>query len=402
MQEAKKFFRETFGNSPAQIAQAPGRLELLGNHTDYNEGLVMSIAVDRYVCMAASPRNDGKIELVSSAFPERETFFADRLETNPASAWTNYVKGVLLQLRQWGAHFTGFNAAIHGTLPIGAGMSSSAALEIATALVVRKLFPYSVSETGLRPAPRRGRDGELPTLDKAEKITLAKLCQAAESQFVGAHVGLLDQISSLFGKAGQVIQIDCRHLAITHDPMAPNVAIVVCNSGVKHALAEEGGGYNELRQHCESAARALGVPALRSMDARQLEAHKGKLSRREYECAYHIVGENQRVAAGERALRAGDIEQFGQFLFESHASSRDFFKNSCRELNILVDLAKAQPACVGARLTGGGFGGATINLVRSSEPGVLKSFMEAMSQQYEQETGLKMEPALCDIVDGAH
>ena len=298
MQDVTKFFREKFGNSPAQVVQAPGRLELLGNHTDYNDGLVMSIAVDRYIFMAAGPRNDGKIELVSSAFPEREAFFADKIEKNPAAPWANYVKGVLLQLRQRGVHFTSFNAAINGTLPLGAGMGSSAALEIATALTVRKLFPYSITETGLCAAPTRDKQRELPPLDKNEKLTLAKLCLAAESKFVGANVGLLDQISSLFGKSGQVIQIDCRHFSVSHDPMPPKIAIVVCNSGVKHDLAAAG-GYNELRQHCESAARALGVRALRSINARQLEANKGKLSRREYQSA--LITSSAKTSAWPRA-----------------------------------------------------------------------------------------------------
>jgi len=397
MQGLKELFREKFGRSPAHIVQAPGRVELLGNHTDYNEGLVMSIAVDRYLFMASAARNDGKIELVSSAFPERAIFYADKIEKNPATPWANHVKGVLLQLRQRRAHFTGFNAAIHATLPLGAGMGSSAALAVAAALTVRKLFPYSITDTGLRAAPRRDAKGTLPPLDKAEKLALAKLCQTAEGEFVGANVGPLDQISSLFGKAGHVLQIDCRELTVSHDPMAPGVGVVVCNSGVKHDLAQAG-GYNELRQCCESAARALGMPALRSVDMRLLEKSKSRLSQREYECAYHIVGENQRVIAGERALREGDVEQFGQYFSQSHASSRDVFKNSCRELDILVNLAMAQPGCLGARLSGGGFGGATVNLVREA---AINVFTAAMSEGYERATGHKMEPLICKIVDGA-
>jgi galactokinase len=303
---------------------------------------------------------------------------------------------VLLQLRARGVHFTGFNAAIHGTIPLGAGMSSSAALEVATALTLRELFPFTVTETGLAEAPRRDSIGRLPELEWDQRMILARLCQAAESQFVGANVGLLDQISSLFGKAGHVIQIDCRHLTVEHEPMAPGFAIVVCDSGVKHNLAS--GHYNELRGHCESAALTLGVPALRSVSMEQLEAARSRLDERDYACARHVVGENQRVVLGERALRAGEVEQFGQFLYESHASSRDWFKNSCPELDILVDLARQSPGCVGARLTGGGFGGATINLVRHHE---VSAFVQAMRTGYAQRIGRSLEPMICQIGDGA-
>ncbi|MDX1952375.1 MAG: galactokinase family protein [Verrucomicrobiota bacterium] len=395
MNDVRSFFQKQFGTIPLRIVQAPGRLELLGNHTDYNEGLVMSLAIDKYIYMASSPRNDGQIELTSSAFAERDTFYIDKIEKNPRTPWANYVKGVLLQLRQRGVRFSGFNAAIHGTIPLGAGLSSSAALEMATALTIRELFPFTLTEFGTALPPAR-TGNELPPLKSAEKILLAKIGQAAESQFVGANVGLLDQISSLFGKAGQVIQIDCRHQTVTHNPMVPGVAVVVCNSGVKHDLSA--GEYNELRSHCESAARTLGVKALRSINPQQLEASKAKLSQRDYECAYHVVGENQRVVFGERALLDGDVSQFGEYLFQSHASSRDYFKNSIPELDALVDIARRHPACYGARLTGGGFGGATINLVKAEGTW---DFQQFLAKEYQVRTGLATEPWTCSIVDGA-
>jgi galactokinase len=176
----------------------------------------------------------------------------------------------------------------------------------------------------------------------------------------------------------------------------PGEAIIVCNSGVKHALV--GGEYNELRQNCESAARKLGAKALRSLELRQVEANKSRLNPREYECAHHVVGEIARVVAGARVLRADDHKQFGQFMFQSHESSRDFLKNSTRELDLLVELARQHPGCLGARLTGGGFGGATINLVSYHQA---ESFMRHMSQKYEERTGVKLTPVVCQIVDGA-
>ncbi len=398
VQEIQPFFKQQFGFQPRHVVQAPGRLELLGNHTDYNQGLVMALAIDKSICMAASPRTDGRIELVSAAFPGRESFYATNLEKNPAAPWADYVKGVLMQLARRKVHFGGFNAAICSTIPLGAGLSSSAALEVSTALTVRQLFPYKLTATGLATPPQRDKTGAITApLSREEKLELAKLCQAAENQFVGVNCGLLDQISSLFGRAFHAIQIDCRDLTVELIPMESEVAVVVCNSGVKHALVA--GEYNELRRQCEAAAQALGVKSLRLIDSKILAANKSKLTERQYQCAYHIVGENQRVIFGERAMRAGDFDQFGQYLFQSHESSRDFFHNSCAELDLLVDLARRQEGCLGARLTGGGFGGATLNLVRMPQ---VKNFSQAMAAQYEQRIGRRLEPLLCGIVDGAH
>ncbi|MEY2428207.1 MAG: galactokinase [Verrucomicrobiota bacterium] len=395
MSDVQTLFKRHFNYPPTHVVRAPGRLELLGNHTDYNEGLVMSLAVDKYIHMASSPRSDGKIELVSAAFPERELFWMSELKKNPAAPWADYVKGVLEQLRKRGVHFTGFSAAISGDIPMGAGMSSSAALEVATALTIRRLFPYSLSETGASVPPKRNQKGELPPIPSKEKLYFAKLCQAAENQFVGVQSGLLDQISSLFGKAWNVMSIDFRFLTVEHAPLTGE-AIIVCNSGVKHALV--GGEYNELRQSCEAAAQKLGAKSLRSVELKFLEANKSKLSQREYECAHHVVTEIARVAAGDRALQADDHLQFGQYMFQSHESSRDFLRNSTPELDLLVELARAHPACLGARLTGGGFGGATINLVPHHQA---EGFMEHMSREYEKRTGHKLKPVVCQIVDGA-
>ncbi len=394
-QEVSTVFKKHFNQTPTHTVRAPGRLELLGNHTDYNDGLVMALAVDRYIFFAASPRNDGKIELASSAFPDRELFSVDKIEKNSAAPWANYVKGVLLQLQKRGVHFNGFNAAIHGTIPMGAGMSSSAALEVGTALIVRKLYPFSLTATGLGSAPQRDGKGELPPIGPTERLEFAKVGQAAENQFVGVKCGILDQISSLFGKASSVVDIDCRSLTVENPPM-PGEAVIVCNSGVKHELI--GGEYNELRQNCENAAKKLGAKFLRTVELKEVEANKAKLSQREYECAKHVTSEIARVVAGAKALRDGDHQQFGQYMFQSHESSRDFLKNSTAELDTLVALARKHPACLGARLTGGGFGGATINLVKYHEA---QSFIDHMKREYEKAIGVKMTPLVCQIVDGA-
>ena len=396
MTELRDFFRQHFQQSPSVFVQAPGRLELLGNHTDYNQGLVLSLAVDKHIQIAASPRKDGFIELISSAFPGVERTAVTNLGKNPERPWADYVKGVLIELRNLGVHFTGFNAAIHGTLPAGAGMSSSAALEVATALAVRRLFPYSLTRNfGEGPAIRR-TESDVQPLSAREKIAIARACQAAENKFVGVNCGLLDQISSLFGRAFNAILIDCRDVSVDLVPLIGDVSIVICQSGVTHALV--GGEYNELRRHCENAARALGVASLRLVDAEMLELWRSRLDERDYACARHIVREIRRVVHGEKALREGDFEQFGQYMFQSHESSRDFFKNSAPELDLLVEIARGHRACLGARLTGGGFGGATINLINNNG---LHDFMAHVATEYEKSSGRQIEPMLCRVADGA-
>jgi galactokinase len=391
----RTLFKQRFGYAPAHAVWAPGRLEVLGNHTDYNEGLVMSVAVNRHLFIAASPRTDGKVELVSSAFGGKEVFWITELVHHAAAPWADYVKGVLVQLRKRGVHFSGFSAAIHSTIPMGVGMSSSAALEVATALVMRQLYPYSLTEFGAGLPPRRDNHGRLPPLTPPEKLFCARLCQGAEIEFVGVNCGLLDPMSILFGKTHHIMSIDCRYQRVDHSLMIGE-ALVVCDSGVRRELVS--GEYNALREHCELAARALGARSLRSVELPRLKANRGSLNHREYECAYHVVGEIQRVVFAERALRDDDHRQFGQYLFQSHESSRDYLKNSCPELDLLVELARAHPACLGARLTGGGFGGATVNLVAYHQA---ESFMQTLSAEYEKRTGRPLKPMLCQIVDGA-
>jgi galactokinase len=393
--EAQILFKKHFSYTPPHVVRAPGRLEVLGNHTDYNEGLVMSVAIDKCIFIASGPRTDGRIELVSSAFPEPEKFWMSEIKSNPTARWADYVKGVLAQLRKRGVPFSGFNAAIHGTIPPGAGMSSSAALEVAAALTVRRLHPFSLTETGATVPPKRNEKGELPPLPLIERMHYAKLCRTAENEFVGVPCGILDQVSSLFGKAWNVMNIDCRFLTVETAPIIGE-AIIVCDTGVKHALV--GGEYAELRRNCESAAQKLHAKSLRSVEMKHLHSGRSFLTPREYECAHHVVSEIARVVAAERALRDDDHRQFGQFMFQSHESSRDFLKNSCEELDLLVELARKHPGCLGARLTGGGFGGATINLVAYHQA---ESFMEHLTREYEIRTGHGIQPVVCQVVDGA-
>ncbi len=386
MTSTEDIYIQHFHERPRVVARAPGRLELLGNHTDYNQGLVLSMSVDRHLEMAASPRPDGLIELVTSAFPGAERTSIHDLGKNPDHPWADYVKGPLVELRKVGVQFGGFNAAIHGTLPVGSGMSSSAALEIATILAVRALYPFVLTEGGWKQATASGE------ISAVEKLALARACQAAENQFVGVNCGILDQISSLFGRPCHAILTDCQKLSVDLIPIKGDVSMVICQSGVRHALVE--GEYNELRRHCEAASRGLGVDSLRAINPALLEASRDRLCARDFDCARHIVGEIYRVRLGEQALRKGDFDQFGGLMLQSHASSRDWFKNSAPELDLLVELAAAHPACLGARLTGGGFGGSTINLVRNSG---VHEFIAAMTENYESRSGRRIEPLLCQF-----
>jgi galactokinase len=335
---------------------APGRAELLGNHTDYNEGYVLAIAVDRGTTITGMARTDRNVRVHSKELGKTETIALDKLLAECVAPWSRYILGVVDQFRRNDLPVEGFDAEISGNLPLGAGLSSSASLENATVLFLSKLFGA-----------------------KLDPMQMARIAQKAEHDFVGVRCGLLDQISSLMSTAANATFIDCRTMEVGHVPLDGKVSVILANSNVKHALV--GGEYNERRSDCEAAAHALGVPFLRDATSDMLKARKSELADRIYRRALHITGENERVLAGSEALRKGDIAAFGKLMFASHESSQKNFENSCPELDTLVDAARKTPGVYGARLSGGGFGGATINVVeKGREEEVVKALTTALPE----------------------
>ncbi|MDD5200827.1 MAG: galactokinase [Terrimicrobiaceae bacterium] len=351
-------------------AFAPGRIELLGNHTDYNEGVVLSAAIDLGVTVAGERLADGRISLASAGFEPAE--IAPGQPLLRTGTWMDYPLGVVAMLRADGAGVGGFRAEFSSTLPVGSGLSSSAAMEVATAVFLRDLF-------GL----------QLPALE------IAKLGRRAENDFVGVGCGLLDQVSSVFGRRQHAIFLDCRTETVERIPFPAGVDLLVVQSGVAHALT--GGEYDERRAQCFEAARRLGVPALRDVTSAGLSSAPDlpDVVRRR---AAHIVGENERVLEAVGFLRAGNIAAFGRLMAASHESSRVNFENSTPELDLLVEIALRQPGVHGARLTGGGFGGAIVAAVDSQ---VVDGVGNEIVLEYEKRTGIETRITHCRIGDGA-
>jgi galactokinase len=375
--ELSQHFETTFGSRP-HIFRAPGRVNLIGEHTDYNDGFVMPAAVGFSTYVAIAPRPDRKLKIHSDEFSGDFEFDLDRLPEKRTGAWCDYVVGVAWVLRQQGHQLDGANLIVHGEVPIGAGLSSSAALEVSSALAL-----LSLTQTSL-PLP-----------------DVAKLCRRAENEFVGAKVGIMDQFVSCMGKAGHAFLLDCRSLEYKFVPIPAGIQLVVCNTMVKHDLAT--GAYNTRREECEAGARAFArwdssIRALRDVSVELLDQHKNDVPATIWKRCSHIVRENQRTLDAARALTAGDLPEVGKLMRESHNSLRDLYEVSCRELDIMVESAQGLPGFCGGRMTGGGFGGCTINLVREENA---EDFAKQIAERYRQATGINPQVYLCSAEDGA-
>jgi galactokinase len=344
-------------NEAAVTGLSPGRAEWLGNHTDYNDGLVLGIGLEVGATVTARPRAGQQLVLRAEDLGEEVACELDALRPVEAGSWANYAIGVAAGFLDRGADGRGVELSIRSTVPMGAGLSSSAALECATARALQQAW---------------GTD--------FDDLELARIGQEAEHQFAGVRCGLLDQVTSLFAVRDHAVFFDCRSLEVQKVPVPPEARFVIVQSGVKHALSD--GAYNERRAECEEAARILGVGKLREATAAMLDAaeREGRLHGAALRRARHVVGENARVAAAVEALRAGDLVVVGRLMNESHESSRTLFENSCEELDFLASAAREIPGCLGARLTGGGFGGAVLALVRGgAEEEFVKSIGERAS-----------------------
>ena len=370
-------FRKMFGSAP-RIFRAPGRVNVIGEHTDYNDGFVMPAALEFYTWVAAAKRKDRVIEAYSDHFDENISLSLDGLDGPPRKHWGDFIRGVAAVLQKAGYTLAGANLVIHGEVPLGAGLSSSASLEVATALTLSSLSGIDV--------PR---------------LELAKLCQRAEHEFVGTRCGIMDQFVAVHGAAGHALMLDCRSLEYVPLPLPDDFRLVVCNSMVRHELAS--GEYNRRRAACEEGVKLLqphrpGIHALRDVSVADLEAWQHVLPATVYRRCRHVVTENQRVVLAAEALRSSDPERFGQLMYESHASLRDDYQVSCKELDLLVALASSSQGVYGARMTGGGFGGCTVNLLRAD---ACDSFRENMSRAYREATGIIPEIYICGPGQGA-
>ncbi|MBT3192838.1 MAG: galactokinase [Verrucomicrobia bacterium] len=378
--EAADKFKTWYGCEHTAAAYAPGRVEVLGNHTDYNEGFVLSAAINMGIFCLAAPSPDNTCRIVAGDLMKEASFDIDDASPDPDNMWANYVKGVFVGLRERCNIPTAFNLLFFSNVPLGSGLSSSAALEIGSGLCFCSLY-----------------DVEVPKLD------MALIGQAAEHNYAGVMCGVMDQISSLYGKANQLVKSDFRSLEVENTPLGEDLCFLVCNTNAKHALVD--GAYNERRQKCEEAAAFFAgvldhpVTALRDVSMEEWTQHAPSMETYAAKRSAHVVGENTRVQQGSELLQKNDVAGFGQLMFDSHQSSIENFENSCEELDFIVGLARQIPGALGARLSGGGFGGSAVVLVH---PRDVETVGQAISGPYEKQFGHPCDVRMITPSEGAH
>jgi galactokinase len=390
---ALEAFAGAFGGTPTALGRAPGRVELLGNHTDYNGGLVLAAAIDRFTVVVGRAIKGREAKVQSSNFGEVETFEIDSLQPGqPSESWGRYVRGVTWIMNQWpGPLSDGFEVALKGDVPIGAGLSSSASLQAAFAifLVASGLTRLSIEFL---------RDFEL------HRMELAHALRRSENEYVGVASGLLDQFSTLFGRAGHAFVLDCRSLDYEILPLGdPSPAIVVCDSKTSRRLAD--GQYNRRRAECERVVEHFqkkrqerSINQLRDITLDELRDEWSTLDPVGRLRARHVLTENDRVVAGVKALRSSDLIAFGALMSASHASSRDDFENSSPALDALFEAAEESPGFLGGKLSGAGWAGCTVNLVRTEDA---EAFADSIKTGYDRRTGLIPDVHICHAADGA-
>jgi galactokinase len=369
--------RQRFGQQ-GQIFAAPARVNLIGEHTDYTGGLVMPMAIGFRTVAVVSKRQDQRAVFYSANYDEETSFEVASLERTPVRRWSDYPAGVLWALQQQNIAVNGFSMTLAGDVPLGAGLSSSASVEVATALAL-------LAHAG----------ATLP-LEK-----LAILCRRAENDYVGAKSGIMDQFVVAGAVANRAMLLDCRSLTFELLPLPDHVRVVICNSMVKHAVAT--GEYGDRRDEVESGQAVLQrerpqIKLLRDSTLEDLEACKNEMSVGSFARCRHIITENQRVLDAREALLREDMKQFGRIMVEAHKSMRNDFAASCEEVDTLVEIAMQQPECLGARITGGGFGGCTVNVVRAE---AAEQFVTTLKKEYEAKTGIAAQCFVSAPSDGA-
>ena len=363
-------YRRAYGESPRGVivSRTPGRVNIIGEHTDYNDGFVLPTPIDRHIWIAAKPKEDMKVSLYAADYNERTSFDIEGIEFDEGHPWSNYVIGVADAMVKRGYALGGANMAIKGDVPIGAGLSSSAAIEVAVAKAFARLFNLDI-----------------------DPVELAYIGKSAENDFVGVQCGVMDQFVGSLGRRGHALFIDCRTNQYEHIPLDPDYFVVVVNTMVKRELTSS--AYNERRRQCEEGVRVLrkrlpNVAALRDVSGEDLERHWFDLPEAVHRRCRHVVAENRRVLEAVDALKRGDMEGLGRLLYESHLSLRDDYEVSCRELDMLVEMARGIPGTIGARMTGAGFGGCTVNIVEREHA---NKFSEKIKERYKAATGLSAE-----------
>jgi len=364
-------FVKHFGERPSLIVRAPGRVNLIGEHTDYNDGFVLPMAIDRAIWIAVRPRTDRFARIHSVDFEAEAVFSLDDLKKE--QGWAEYLKGIAHILQAEGYKLSGWDGVMMGDVPRGSGLSSSAAVEMATARVFA-----SVSNL------------------KWDAAYMARIGQRAENQWVGVNCGIMDQMASAASKEGHALFLDCRSLEIQHVPLPDHVAVVVMDTSTRRGLVDS--AYNERRSQCEEAARFFGVKALRDVSLDEFEERKSGLNEVVMRRARHIITDDQRVLDAMQAMRTNDLVRLGNILNAGHSSLRDDFEITNEALNQIVEAAQEQSSCYGARMTGGGFGGCAIALV---DAGKVNAFVDSVERAYREKSGLEPQIYVCKASAGA-
>jgi galactokinase len=371
-QQLNSHFAQRFARPPRWIVRAPGRVNLIGEHTDYNDGFVLPLAIDRAVWIALEPRDDRRVIVHSIDYAATAEFSLDALRHENAG-WIEYVKGTAWSLQDAGHRLTGWEGVLIGDVPLGAGLSSSAALEMAAA----RAFA-AASNLAWDPA------------------TMAKLGQRAENKWVGVNCGIMDQLISAAGRANHALLIDCRSLVTRCVPFPPSVVVAVLDTATRRGLVDS--AYNERRAQCEAAAAFFKVPALRDVTIERFEETAGQLDSTTSRRARHVITENDRTLRAADAMRRGDAVELGRLMGQSHASLRDDYEVCNDALNAMVESAAAHPACYGARMTGAGFGGCAVALVDAK---AAQDFVSRTAQSYEHSTSHTPALYVCQATNGA-